>query len=127
MKTREKIINRALSVICKIYKTDKESILNNESRVKNVIKAKRMFIYYLYNNMEVRHVAMNNYFKSMHHANSIHHVNKFQFELDTYDDIKKDFNKFLTQMKRYSIYGAGFYEKRKEIKKLLEEIKKVKQ
>ena len=69
---------------------------------------------------------MNKYFKTINHASSIHHVNKFHFELQTYEDVKKDFNTFLTEMKRFNVYGGGFYEKRKEIKKLLEELNQVK-
>jgi len=46
--------------------------------------------------------------------------------LQTYEDVKKDFNTFLTEMKRFNVYGGGFYEKRKEIKKLLEELNQVK-
>lgn len=127
MNTRDKIINHALNVICKIFKANRDSVLSNKNRNGNTIKAKRMFIYYLYNYMEIKHNGMKKYFATINHASSIHHVNKFQFEVDTYSDVKKDFDKFLTQMKTYSIYGGGFYEKRKEIKKLLEELKQIKQ
>jgi hypothetical protein len=69
---------------------------------------------------------MNKYFKSINHASSIHHVNKFAFELKTYQDVKKDFDNFLTEMKKFNVYGGGFYEKRKEIKRLLDELNKIK-
>tara|TARA_Y100000361_G_C11084258_1_gene302819 strand:+ start:441 stop:824 length:384 start_codon:yes stop_codon:yes gene_type:complete len=127
MNIRDKIINHALNVSCKIYNANKKNILENNNRNSNTIKAKRMFIYYLYKYMEITHKGMNNYFRTINHASSIHHVNKFQFELQTYKEIKKDFDKFLIEMKKFNIYGGGFYEKRQEIKKLLEELKKVKQ
>ena len=66
---------------------------------------------------------MNKYFRTINHASSIHHVNKFHFELFTYNDVRKNFNEFLTQMKRFNVYGGRFYEKRKEIKNLLFELK----
>lgn len=127
MNTRDKIINHALGVSCLIYNANKNYVLSNKNRNSNTIKAKRMFIYYLYKYMEITHKGMNKYFKSINHASSIHHVNKFQFEFDTYNDVKKDFNKFLTEMKKFNVYGGGFYEKRLEIKKLLNELKKVQQ
>ena len=126
MNTRDKIITHALKISCEIYNANQKFVLNNNNRSSETIKAKRMFIYYLYKYMEVTHNGMNKYFKTINHASSIHHVNKFHFELQTYEDVKKDFNTFLTEMKRFNVYGGGFYEKRKEIKKLLEELNQVK-
>jgi|TARA_R100001443_G_scaffold16325_1_gene26324 hypothetical protein len=126
MTIKDKIINHALNISCEIFRADRDYVLNNNNRSSETIKAKRMFIYYLYKYMEVTHNGMNKYFKTINHASSIHHVNKFHFELQTYEDVKKDFNTFLTEMKRFNVYGGGFYEKRKEIKKLLEELNQVK-
>ena len=126
MTIKDKIINHALNISCEIFRADRDYVLNNNNRSSETIKAKRMFIYYLYKYMEVTHNGMNKYFKTINHASSTHHVNKFHFELQTYEDVKKDFNTFLTEMKRFNVYGGGFYEKRKEIKKLLEELNQVK-
>jgi hypothetical protein len=126
MTVKDKIINHALNISCEIFNAKRDVVLRNKNRSSETIKAKRMFIYYLYKYMEVTHNGMNKYFKSINHASSIHHVNKFAFELKTYQDVKKDFDNFLTEMKKFNVYGGGFYEKRKEIKKLLEELNKVK-
>lgn len=126
MNTRDKIIAHALKISCNLYKANKNYIINNNNRQSATIKAKRMFIYYLYKYIEVKHAGMKEYVKNLNHASSIHHVNKFSFELQTYKDVKKDFNTFLTEMRRFNVYGEGFYEKRKEIKKLLEELKDIK-
>ena len=126
MNTKDKIIKFSLKVVCDIYKVQPEQILNNNLRKEKVIKAKRMFMYYLYVYLEVKHNEMKNYFKKMNHATSIHHVKKFAFELETYKEIHTDFNYFLTEMKKFNIYGINFYEKRKEIKKLLKEINIIK-
>tara|TARA_R100001163_G_scaffold13755_1_gene12783 strand:- start:2148 stop:2543 length:396 start_codon:yes stop_codon:yes gene_type:complete len=123
---KDKIINHALNISCEIFNADRDSVTSNKNRSSETIKAKRMFIYYLYKYMEVTHNGMNKYFATINHASSIHHVNKFHFELQRYNDVKKDFDRFLTEMKRFNVYGGGFYEKRKEIKKLLEELNKVK-
>ena len=125
MNTRDKIINHALKVSCDIYKANKVFVLSNKNRQSETIKAKRMFIYYLYTYMEINHNGMKKYFKSINHASSIHHVNKFKFEVETYKDVSSSFNKFLTEMKKFSMYGGGFYEKRVEIKRLLDELKQI--
>jgi len=126
MITRDKIISHALKISCKIYKADKNYVISNNNRFSTTIKAKRMFIYYLYEFMEIKHNGMKKYIKDINHASSIHHVNKFKFEKDNYNDVEKCFSEFMTEMRRFNVYGGGFYEKRKEIKKLLEELNKVK-
>ena len=94
MNTRDKIINHALNISCKIYNADKKYVTSNNNRYSTTIKAKRMFLYYLYEFIEK----------------------------ETYDDVKKSFNNFMTEMRRFNVYGGGFYEKRMEIKKLLNEL-----
>jgi chromosomal replication initiation ATPase DnaA len=126
MNTKDKIIKFSLEVACDVYKVKPQQILNNNLRKGKVIKAKRMFMYYLYVYLDVKHNEMKNYFKKINHATSIHHVKKFAFELETYKEIHNDFNYFLTEMKKFNIYGVDFYEKRKELKKLLKEINIIK-
>ncbi len=126
MTIKDKIINHALNISCEIFRANRDYVLNNNNRSSETIKAKRMFIYYLYEYMEIKHTGMKKYIKDINHASSIHHVNKFKFEKDQYEDLKKEFDKFMIEMKRFNVYGGGFYEKRKEIKKLLEELNQVK-
>jgi len=123
MNTKESLINYALEVSCEIYKAKINYVISNNNRKSETIKAKRMFMYYLYFYLEVNHIQMKKYFKTLNHATSIHHVNKFKFELKKYKDIQKQYNEFLTKMRQYSVYGYGFYEKRKQIKELIKELK----
>jgi len=122
IKTREKIINYALKVSCELYNANQKFVTSNNNRYSSTIKAKRMFLYYLYNFMEIKHNGMKKYIKDINHASSIHHVKKFEFELETYQDVKKQFDRFMIEMRRFNIYGGGFYEKRMELKRLLNEI-----
>lgn len=122
IKTREKIINYALKVSCELYNANQKFVTSNNNRYSSTIKAKRMFLYYLYNFMEIKHNGMKKYIKDINHASSIHHVKKFEFELETYQDVKKQFDRFMIKMRRFNIYGGGFYEKRMELKRLLNEI-----
>ena len=124
MNTRDKIITHALKISCEIYNANKKFVTSNNNRYSSTIKAKRMFIYYLYEFMEIKHNGMKKYIKGLNHASSIHHVNKFKFEKDQYEDVKKEFDKFMIEMKRFNVYGGGFYGKRMEIKRLLKELKR---
>ena len=126
MNTRDKIITHALKISCEIYNANKKFVTRNNNRYSSTIKAKRMFIYYLYEFMEIKHNGMKKYIKGLNHASSIHHVNKFKFEKDQYEDVKKEFDKFMIEMKRFNVYGGGFYEKRMQIKKLLDELNQIK-
>ena len=125
MNTRDKIITHALKISCEIYNADHKFVTSNNNRYSSTIKAKRMFLYYLYEYMEIKHTGMKKYIKDINHASSIHHVNKFKFEKDQYEDLKKEFDKFMIEMKRFNVYGGGFYEKRMEIKKLLKELNNI--
>ena len=125
MNTRDKIITHALKISCEIYNANKIFVTSNNNRYSSTIKAKRMFLYYLYEYMEIKHTGMKKYIKDINHASSIHHVNKFKFEKDQYEDLKKEFDKFMIEMKRFNVYGGGFYEKRMEIKKLLKELNNI--
>ena len=125
MNTRDKIITHALKISCEIYNANKKFVTSNNNRYSSTIKAKRMFIYYLYEFMEIKHNGMKKYIKGLNHASSIHHVNKFKFEKDQYEDVKKEFDKFMIEMKRFNVYGGGFYEKRMEIKGLLKELNNI--
>ena len=48
MTIKDKIINHALNISCEIFRADRDYVLNNNNRSSETIKAKRMFIYYLY-------------------------------------------------------------------------------
>ena len=47
---------------------------------------------------------MKKYIKGLNHASSIHHVNKFKFEKDQYEDIKKDFDNLAIDVAIILIY-----------------------
>ncbi len=66
-----------LNEISEMYDVDKESIFNG-SRKKNIICAKRMFIYVLRNmfNLTLYEIAE---ITNLHHASVIHHNRKFEF------------------------------------------------
>jgi len=105
MSDKEKLIDHALGICVEIYNTNKLLVLNNNSRKNNIIKAKRMFIYFLKNDMNIKHSHMINYFDKMNHSTSIHHVNKFSLEIINYPEIKKDYDFFNKELDSYKLYG----------------------
>jgi len=123
---KDQIISYALDTICDIYKAKKHKVLSNKNRIASTMKAKRMFLYYLNKHMEVRHSHMKKYFKSINHATSIHHVNKFEYELFNYNDTNLSFNTFIKKMKKFHVYGEGITKKRNQIRRLQNKLNKIK-
>ena len=118
----KELIEEALRVSCLLWNADIEKVRNNSSRLKNNVKAKRMFVYYIYSFLEVSHVDVKNYIIGFNHASSIYHVKQFNKDLDNDPNVNKIFKKFMQKMDLYSVYGNGYKEKRKEIEKLKQEL-----
>ena len=118
----KELIEEALRVSCLLWNADIEKVRNNTSRLKNNVRAKRMFVYYIYSFLEVSYVDIKNYIIGFNHASSIYHVKEFNKDLDNDSDVKKIFKQFMHKMKLYLVYGSGYIEKRKEIEKLKQEL-----
>ena len=118
----KELIEEALRVSCLLWNADIEKVRNNSSRLKNNVKAKRMFVYYIYNILEVSHVDVKKYIIGFNHSSSIYHVKQFNNDLDNDPSVNKIFKKFMHKMDLYSVYGNGYKEKRKEIEKLKQEL-----
>ena len=118
----KELIEEALRVSCLLWNADIEKVRNNSSRLKNNVKAKRMFVYYIYNILEVSHVDVKKYIIGFNHSSSIYHVKQFNNDLDNDPNVYKTFKKFMHKMDLYSVYGNGYKEKRKEIEKLKQEL-----
>ena len=113
MNTRDRIVYFALKTCCKIYKAKSRDITNNNNRQGPTIKAKRMFLYYLYNYIEIKHKDMRLYIKNLNHATSVHHVHKFRFELDNYLEVNKILTNLLLKCKSLMFMELGFMKKEK--------------
>ena len=87
-KNYEKII---LKEISEIYEIEK-SLICSSTRIRSVMSAKTMFIYILRNMFSLSLVKIGGITK-LHHASIIHHVSKYEFFLETYDEEKKLFDR----------------------------------
>ena len=91
----KELIEEALRVSCLLWNADIEKVRNNTSRLKNNVRAKRMFVYYIYSFLEVSYVDIKNYIIGFNHASSIYHVKEFNKDLDNDPDVKKIFKQFM--------------------------------
>lgn len=82
-------------VISKIWKCEALEFTQMKKRKRNIINARRFFIYYLWKYLDVKHSKMTNYIYGMNHATSIYHCRRFEQELELYKDIRKKFITFL--------------------------------
>lgn len=107
------VIKEALRLCSNMWNVDSKQVINNRCRKADVIMAKRMFIYYLYNFVEIGHAHIKNHVKGLNHATSIYHVREFNKQLDIDYAIKLKFQRFMEEMSSFSLYGAE-YEIKKE-------------
>ncbi len=49
----KELIEEALRVSCLLWNADIEKVRNNTSRLKNNVRAKRMFVYYIYSFLKI--------------------------------------------------------------------------
>jgi hypothetical protein len=82
-------------VISKIWDCEALEFTQMKKRKRNIINARRFFIYYLWKYLDVKHMKMKNYIYGMNHATSIYHCRRFEQELELYKDIRKKFITFL--------------------------------
>jgi hypothetical protein len=88
-------IEIARFVLAKMYDCEEHEIVLMETRKRNVMIARRFFIYYLWKHCNIKHLKMKEYIVGAHHATSIHHCRKFEFEVEQYKEIRKEWISFL--------------------------------
>ena len=122
----KRVLNEALRVCTNLWKAKKRDVIGNNCRKAEVVMAKRMFIYYLYNFVEVGHTQMKHYIKGISHATSIYHVREFNKNIDEDAYINKTFTFFMNEMRSFSIYGDEYDFKKQELEKIKVELNKLK-
>ena len=88
----KKAIKEALRLSANLWNVDQNLVKGNDCRIDAVIMAKRFFIYYLYNFVEVNHSQMKKYVHGINHSTSIYHVRQLNKQLDERYDIKHKFH-----------------------------------
>ena len=120
------VIKESLRLCSNMWNVDSKQVINNRCRKADVIMAKRMFIYYLYNFVEIGHAHIKNHVKGLNHATSIYHVREFNKQLDIDYAIKLKFQRFMEEMKSFSLYGEEFEQKKQELEQIKVELNNLK-
>ena len=121
----KKAIKEALRLSANLWNVDQNLVKGNDCRIDAVIMAKRFFIYYLYNFVEVNHSQMKKYVHGINHSTSIYHVRQLNKQLDERYDIKHKFQILLDEMSSYSLYGAEYEIKKRELEQIKVELNKL--
>lgn len=85
----------ARMVLGKMFKVDERDIVFMESRLKNKVKARRFYNYYLWRYKRIKHNHMNRHIIGIHHASSIYHCRLMEKEIQIYKNIRKQFITFM--------------------------------
>lgn len=79
MLDKEKETNKnVVNQIATIFKIDAEEITKMGSRKHDVVEGRRMYNYYMFKELNIRHYKMYNYIKGMDHSTSIYHCRKIE-------------------------------------------------
>ena len=87
----------AKRVLCNIFNVRESDIVFMRSREYKINEARRFFIYYLFWHKKVKHYHMKEHIFGIHHATSMHHVNRMRELLTNYSDIRERFIYFIFQ------------------------------
>ena len=88
-------LEKARGVLRNLYNVEEKDIMTMESRQANKVDARKMYNYYLWKHLGIKHNQMKNYIEGMHHATSIYFKNKMEFELKHYEELKGEWITFL--------------------------------
>ena len=122
----KQVIKESLRLCSNMWDVKQSKVKGNNCREANVIMAKRMWIYYLYNFVEIGHAHMKKHIKGLNHATSIYHVRQFNKQLDMDYGIKLKFQRFMEEMKSFSLYGEEFEQKKQELEQIKVELNNLK-
>ena len=84
----------ALDALEEMYRVPKKQIVTMSCRQRNIVEARRLLIYYLYNVVGVKHNHMHRYIEGINHATSIHHCKKLKELIDIYKSEQRNYNEF---------------------------------
>ena len=104
-----KILNQ-LSIM---YNLNPNEIIQMNGRQKDLVEARRMYIYYLNKQKGIPHNHMKKYIDGMHHATSIYHCKKLEEQFPIYNDLIIKYIELLYQAdpeEFYRLHGNIIFE-----------------
>jgi len=123
----DKLIDTSSRVLAEIYNIPEQEIRTVGKRTKEIMEARRMFMFYLNRHLEIKHAHMKKYIKGINHATSIHHCNKMEFlismkEKESYKIYDKQYSEFKKRMKEHDTLNRVMIEKKEQMIQLQAEL-----
>jgi chromosomal replication initiation ATPase DnaA len=129
-KITQRKVDKAVDAVCEVYNVAKKQVLNVSCRRRPIPDARRMLVYYMHNQLHIRHYHIQNYIKSVCHATSIYHCKKLDWYLKTEKDTKnlymllrKKAGEFNDRLEELKIKKQELLEMQREVKRLIKKTK----
>ena len=118
-------IEKAKEILCEIFKVDKFYLENNTCRKKDVIEARRFFIYYLRDELDITYSGISHYVKDLHHSTAIHHCKKFKELIKDEKPLRNKYHKFIVMANDFDVLSTLLSIKRTQALYLNKELKEL--
>ena len=118
-------IEKAKEILCEIFKVDKFYLENNTCRKREVIEARRFFIYYLRTELYITYSGISNYVEGLHHSTAIYHCRKFKDLLKYEKTLRDKYHKFIVMANDFDVLATLLSIKRTQCQHLSIELKEL--
>ena len=122
---KEERIEKAMGILCQMFKVDKFYLENNTCRKRNVIDARRFFIYYLRNEIIMPYHRIKDYVKGLHHATAIYQCKKLGELLQYEKTLRNKYHKFIVMANDFDVLTTLLSIKRTQAKYLNRELREL--
>ena len=120
---RDERIEKAKEILSEIFNVDKFYLENNTCRKRNIIDARRFFIYYLRNEIIMPYDKIKDYIKGLHHATAIYQCKKFRELLQYEKPLRNKYHKFIITANDFDVLNTLLSIKRTQAKYLNRELR----
>tara|TARA_R110002020_G_scaffold1629_6_gene7355 strand:+ start:2399 stop:2851 length:453 start_codon:yes stop_codon:yes gene_type:complete len=118
-------IEKAKEILCQMFKVNKTYLENNTCRKKNVMEARRFFIYYIRNELYITYSGISNFIEGLHHSTAIYHCRKFEDLLKYEKPLRDKYHKFIVLANDFDVLATLLSIKRTQCQYLNLELKEL--
>ena len=122
---KENRIEKAKEILSEMFNIDKFYLENNTCRKRNIIEARRFFIYYLRNEIVMPYHRVRDYVKGLDHATAMHHCKKLPGLMEFDKTVRYKYYKFLVLANDFDFLTTLLSLKRTQAKYLNTELREL--